>query len=422
MIGCYTFYSYKGGSGRSTALLNTVKYLVRDLKADSEHPILLVDADLESAGLTYYFGCHSKFTGDLNTASAMNRSTALFNKENEEVIFGNMDETYSKLKCEESEAWSEFKKLDAEDTATGRKISEVFKDVVLPGKYFGYVKRIIVSMSYGEHYFDSLGRDIWAMKEKLKGIDSEASDDEEKQRLKTEAVLEFLPTRSFVDVSRYFCEDSDILPSGTVKFLGTDVSNESRLTRADAQNAVARLKKKCEEHNYRAIVFDSGAGTQTSAYILHGSSDVIVYCMRPTLQFIDGTKDNLNRFRQILTDRKKSDPSKKPVILFPNAVPEKTPDFEPFLKYSFQEIGKIAKVCDDIVDSTFCTYDTCIHEVPLFKWREKILGCTDLHMPDDASEDLREVVDAYSHSDMPAEMDQYLKVYANLSRRLIDNT
>ena len=421
MIGCYTFYSYKGGSGRSTALLNTVKYLIRDLGADAEHPILLVDADLESAGLTYYFGCQSKFSGDLNTASALNRSTALFNKENEEVIFGQADETYSRIRCDNSEAWGEIKKLDADDTATGRKISEVFKDVVLPGKYFGLIKRIIVSMSYGDHYFDSKGRDIWAIKERLKSIDVNASP-EEKQAKESELLLEFLPAREFVDVSRYFCDESELLQPGTVRFLGTDVSNEARLTRADAQNAVARLKKKCEEHGYRAIVFDSGAGTQTSAYILHGSSDVIVYCMRPTLQFIDGTKDNLNRFRQILADRRKSSPDKKPVILFPNAVPEKTPEFEPFLKYSFMEIDKIVQACKDIVDPSFCTYESCIHEVPLFKWREKILGCTDLHLLDDVSDEMRVVVDRYSHKTMPEEMDKFLRVYESLSQRLIDNT
>ena len=71
MVQCYTFYSYKGGSGRSTTLLNTVKCLIKDLDADPEHPILVVDADLESAGLTYYFGFQDKFKGTLNTGSVL---------------------------------------------------------------------------------------------------------------------------------------------------------------------------------------------------------------------------------------------------------------------------------------------------------------------------------------------------------------
>lgn len=423
MIGCYTFYSYKGGSGRSTALLNTVRYLIQELEAGPDKPILLVDADLESAGLTYYFGCQSKFSGDLNTASVLNKATALFNKENEEVIFGESDETYGMITCGESEAWGLLKELDSRDTATGRKISEVFKDVVLPGKCFAALKRIIVDMTYGMQYIDSDGRDIWAIKEELKSIDSNGSiDGTEKQIRKSEVLDSFLPVRSFMDVSHYFCDESNILPEGTVRFLGTDVSNEARLTRGDAQNAVARLKKKCANHNYCAIIFDSGAGTQTSAYILHGSSDVIVYCMRPTLQFIDGTKDNLSRFRQILSDHRKSDSSKKPVILFPNAVPEVSDEFRPFMEYSFGEIEKIANVCADIVDDTFCSYESCIHEVPLFKWREKVLGCSDLHLPDDAPEDLRKAVEVYSRDMLPEGMDQYARVYKNLAERLIHNT
>ena len=48
MTKCYTFYSYKGGSGRSTTAVNTVGHLIDVLGADSSHPILIVDADLES--------------------------------------------------------------------------------------------------------------------------------------------------------------------------------------------------------------------------------------------------------------------------------------------------------------------------------------------------------------------------------------
>lgn len=86
------------------------------------------------------------------------------------------------------------------------------------------------------------------------------------------------------------------------------------------------------------------------------------------------------------------------------------------------EIDKIVQACKDIVDPSFCTYESCIHEVPLFKWREKILGCTDLHLLDDVSDEMRVVVDRYSHKTMPEEMDKYLRVYESLSQRLIDNT
>lgn len=51
-----TFHSYKGGSGRSSTTLNTIPYLAEALGADAEHPILLLDLDIDSAGMTYLLG------------------------------------------------------------------------------------------------------------------------------------------------------------------------------------------------------------------------------------------------------------------------------------------------------------------------------------------------------------------------------
>lgn len=50
-----TFFSYKGGSGRSTTTVNTLPYVAHILNASNESPILLVDMDFDSAGLTYFF-------------------------------------------------------------------------------------------------------------------------------------------------------------------------------------------------------------------------------------------------------------------------------------------------------------------------------------------------------------------------------
>jgi MinD superfamily P-loop ATPase len=48
-----TFYSYKGGTGRSMALANVACLLAEQLSAD-EH-ILMIDWDLEAPGLHRYF-------------------------------------------------------------------------------------------------------------------------------------------------------------------------------------------------------------------------------------------------------------------------------------------------------------------------------------------------------------------------------
>lgn len=48
-----SFFSYKGGSGRTSLIYNTIPFLVKKLGADNLHPIILMDLDLDSAGLTY---------------------------------------------------------------------------------------------------------------------------------------------------------------------------------------------------------------------------------------------------------------------------------------------------------------------------------------------------------------------------------
>lgn len=47
------FFSYKGGSGRTSLIYNTIPFLVKKLGADEKHPIVLVDMDLDSAGLSF---------------------------------------------------------------------------------------------------------------------------------------------------------------------------------------------------------------------------------------------------------------------------------------------------------------------------------------------------------------------------------
>lgn len=56
-----TFYSYKGGAGRSSTTLNTLPYLVQALHANANAPILVLDMDLDSAGMTYLLGLDVHF-------------------------------------------------------------------------------------------------------------------------------------------------------------------------------------------------------------------------------------------------------------------------------------------------------------------------------------------------------------------------
>ena len=51
-----SYFSYKGGSGRSSMLYNTLPFIAKKLNASPEHPLLVLDMDIDSAGLTFLFG------------------------------------------------------------------------------------------------------------------------------------------------------------------------------------------------------------------------------------------------------------------------------------------------------------------------------------------------------------------------------
>ena len=53
------YFSYKGGAGRSSLAYNTIPLLADALNATAENPIVLIDLDVDSAGLTFLLGCHS---------------------------------------------------------------------------------------------------------------------------------------------------------------------------------------------------------------------------------------------------------------------------------------------------------------------------------------------------------------------------
>ena len=48
-----SFFSYKGGAGRTSLLYNTLPFLAEELNATENEPIIVLDLDLDSQGLTY---------------------------------------------------------------------------------------------------------------------------------------------------------------------------------------------------------------------------------------------------------------------------------------------------------------------------------------------------------------------------------
>ena len=58
-----TFFSYKGGAGRSTTCLNTIPFIAEREEAFTRAPLILVDMDIESAGMTYLLNQQEAFVG-----------------------------------------------------------------------------------------------------------------------------------------------------------------------------------------------------------------------------------------------------------------------------------------------------------------------------------------------------------------------
>ena len=65
-----SFFSYKGGAGRTTLAYNTVPYLIKELKPTPQNPIIIVDLDIDSKGMSFL----------LDRASAVNTIQVLKNE------------------------------------------------------------------------------------------------------------------------------------------------------------------------------------------------------------------------------------------------------------------------------------------------------------------------------------------------------
>lgn len=69
-----SFFSYKGGSGRTSMLYNTVSYLVEELNATPDNPIVLIDLDIDSKGLSYLLTDIMDCKDKLNAIQVLKRS------------------------------------------------------------------------------------------------------------------------------------------------------------------------------------------------------------------------------------------------------------------------------------------------------------------------------------------------------------
>lgn len=440
----YTFYSYKGGSGRTTTAVNTVKHLAEVMCANSKNPILLVDADLESAGLTYFFNCEKRFTSVFDDSIHTNKvfageSSFDCDNANGRRLFGIANEETDIIA--EATKQKLLKISEKSNIAiTKESIDAIFSDLYLTLKKCSMFKRIIEAVycdvfsekesgSKSEIYCNILNLynkdSVLKLIKKLIAINREDISNKEKKEKKAYIINEFLPAVEFTDVSDYFD-----FPYGTVKFLGVDVRfDEEQILRNGSEQTILKFLEVCGEQNYTAVIFDSGAGVQSSAHILHSVSDVLVYCMRPAVQFLKGTIQQLKHYEKLLRElcELKSDQKKKSVILLPTAVPNsKNDDF--LCSLNFNKILTEVNLYTDFVDTFFCLNQgkESLNEVELFKWNECILGASCQLSDDKASfsnEVLAKHLSVYANENtMPEDAKQAYRVYRKLAEKLVENT
>lgn len=466
----FTFYSYKGGSGRSTTLVNTAKHLIDELKATPDEPILIVDADLESAGLTYFFKCDSRFASLLVREDANNQIPTL-NTAN--LLLYGFEDGYLDRHSEKSDKVFKTKfgdrtfeiegglitKLQAINNSLGSRddITGAFAGLQLGKNEINLLKKIAdITLKYIERrnsglsndsgtsevvltfYLPKLISDIISIEQNT-GIGAQ-----EKQNAKRKLIDDFLPARRLVDISAFF----DAKPN-TVRFLGVDVKSDMASVvphengAHKTQSNLAALLEVCNAFNYKAVIFDSAAGTQSTAHALHYISDVIVYCMRPTRQFLEGTQQQLKKYRNVVS--RPSDPLESmfgdkadgannvgKIILLPTAVSNAKTEGDYFKNDSFEVISsRLAMLYNDreedkgVIDSSFCSDESSLHEVELFKWYEMILGSSNgMLTAKDKMESgtFKQLIKYTSLDDMPADAKNAYRVYARLARRLVNNS
>lgn len=433
---CYTFYSYKGGSGRTTTAINTIKHLVEYLGATAEKPVLLIDADLESAGLTYFLDCDKKFSSMFDESVHTNK---IFGSEDSFVcdnisgrrLFGIANEVTSEIP---EETLFQMSKIYGNENESV--VGEVLRGLKLAHPMLGMLQKIVAAVYYmdqpnggesknREIYFKICSvynkSDINDLIRNLIKANAESVFDRERREKKLVLFQEFLPAVGFVDVSEYFgCEP------GVVKFLGVDVRyEEEQVLRNGREEVIQSFLRECGDKKYSAVVFDCGAGVQSSAHILHSVSDVLVYCLRPAVQFLKGTTQQLDRYKKRLSDLcSLKDEGKKNVILLPTAVPI-SDESNVFGSYRIGKI-KARALAYDFTDTTFCTTETCLNEVELFKWNECVLG---VNMPYSAiekettSEAVFNQLKKYTDiENMPYDAKKAYDTYNLLAKKLIENT
>ncbi|MBR2860307.1 MAG: hypothetical protein IKB86_00480 [Clostridia bacterium] len=216
-----SFFSYKGGAGRSTLAYNVIPILAKDyFRPTAESPIIVVDTDVDSCGMSYLLGAEEQVT-DNNCI---------------QYLLGN---PFSTRRCDS--------------------ISEhpFLKNLIPVGNAYGYPDN--------------------------------------------DAIL-LLPAKDNKNISKD--GKNNYAEAGGLSFM------ESMKGFLDV----------CDEYfDVPAVIFDSSVGNTALANISNEMASIIVCVMRPTIQFVNGTRRYLVDFEE----GEKFSGGGKEIVLVPNVIPDK---------------------------------------------------------------------------------------------------
>lgn len=216
-----SFFSYKGGAGRSTLAFNVIPILARDyFQPTAESPMIVVDTDVDSCGMSYLLDAEDKVTND-NCI---------------QHLLGNPFST---------------RRYDSIE-------DHPFLSKLIPvGNAYGYPDNDAILL--------------------LPAMDNKNISKDGKSNYAEAGGPSFMESmRGFLDV----CDDCFDVP---------------------------------------AVIFDSSVGNTALANISNEMANIIVCVMRPTIQFVNGTR----RYLTGLEDGEKLTGGGKEIVLVPNVIPDK---------------------------------------------------------------------------------------------------
>lgn len=269
-----SYFSYKGGAGRSTLAFNTIPILAKEhLHPTKDHPIILIDTDLDSCGMSYLLGVDAEVRDDCCTQDLLKNGLKTIARP--EFIWQHPN----------------------------------FKDLFAVGDHFGCEKEAILFLA---------AKDV-------KNVDTQSNYNDANNPFEEKL-------RNFIEICKYY--------------------------------------------KVPAVILDAAVGNNATANATNQVSNIVVCCMRPTIQFVDGTV----RFLKMLEQGGSFDGRKK-IVVVPNVIPQEEVyvDNKKYPSYAITRINsQINSLSANAQEGSGITYvldmlDAAEFGVPAvksFMWRE----------------------------------------------------